>query len=105
MGTAVRRNFSIGVGGQVLTVREQRSKRDAMAAPSSGGGIGTPYNGNSVAVRRSARVGIGTRYNARDAGMSRAAVRWDPKISSTAPVRVPRPSLHQISRGAVRATN
>src|SRR6266849_3053506 len=25
--------FSIGVGGQVLTVREQRSKRDAMAAP------------------------------------------------------------------------
>jgi hypothetical protein len=33
MGAAAWRNFSIGVGGQVLTVREQRSNRDAMAAP------------------------------------------------------------------------
>src|ERR1700680_525596 len=32
-GAAERRNFSIGGGRQVLTVREQRSKRDAMAAP------------------------------------------------------------------------
>ena len=31
-GAAVRRNFSIVVGRQVLMVREQRSKRDAMAA-------------------------------------------------------------------------
>jgi hypothetical protein len=33
MGAAAWWNFSIGVGGQVLTVREQRSKRDARAAP------------------------------------------------------------------------
>ena len=30
---AAWQNFSIGVGGQVRTVREQRSNRDAMAAP------------------------------------------------------------------------
>ena len=30
---AVWQNFSIGVGGQVLTVREQGSNRGAMAAP------------------------------------------------------------------------
>ena len=30
---AAWQNFSIGVGGQVLTVRERRSNRDAMAAP------------------------------------------------------------------------
>ncbi len=37
MGAAARRNFSIGVDGQVLTVREQRSNRDAMAAPRAAG--------------------------------------------------------------------
>ena len=50
MDAAVRRNFSISVGGQVLTVRERRSKRDVMAAPRSGGGIGTPCNGKCGGV-------------------------------------------------------
>jgi hypothetical protein len=68
MGAAVRRNFSIGVGGQVLTVRAQRSKRDAMAAPRAAWGVGRRHHGNSAAFGGSARVGIGTHYNARDAG-------------------------------------
>ena len=59
---AAWQNFSIGGGGQVLTVRERRSNRDAMAAPraawesvgratenaAAGGAIGTQYNGGDA---------------------------------------------------------
>ena len=65
---AAWQNFSLGVSGQVLTVREQRCEARCDGTPASGVGIGTPYNRNSVAVQRSARVEIGTRHNARDAG-------------------------------------
>src|SRR6266849_10167793 len=60
--------FSIGVGGQVLTVREQRSKRDAMAAPRAA--WESVHRTTEIWWRSSERrrVGIGTRYNAGDAG-------------------------------------
>jgi hypothetical protein len=57
---AAWRNFSIGVGGQVRTVREQRSKRDAMAAPRAA--WESVHRTTEIRWRsqRSARVGIGT---------------------------------------------
>jgi hypothetical protein len=94
---AAWRNFSIGVDGQVLTVREQRSKRDAMAAPRAAWGIGTPYNGKFGGVRR---VGAGgNRYAIQRSRrwMSRADVRVGPKILFDRPGRDPHPVLHQIS--------
>jgi hypothetical protein len=58
----------IGAGGQVLTVREPRSNRDAMAAPRAALESVRHATENAVALGGSARVGIGTRYHARDAG-------------------------------------
>src|SRR6266851_1958925 len=60
-------------------------------------GSGTSYRAR---CGRGAVVGAGgNRYTIQRSRrwMSRADVRWDPKFCSTAPVRVPRPSLHQIS--------
>ena len=88
---AAWQNFSIGVGGQVRTVRERRSNRDAMAAPRAawesvgrarkcGGVRRVGAGGNRYAVQRSRRW------------MSRADVGWDPKICSTTPPGNPIPS-------------
>jgi len=64
MGAAAWRNFSIGVGGQVLTVREQRSNRDVMAAPRVPG----------ESVRRTTEM---RRRSAVGAGGNRYANSWD----------------------------
>lgn len=68
MSRASRRNFSIGVGGQVQTVREQRSEREAMATPRAAWESVRGTAENAMAFDGSARVGIGARYGAHDAG-------------------------------------
>ena len=88
MGAAVERNFSIGVDGQMLTVRGAVVEQRCDGSLASGVGIGTPCHGNAAAFGGRRRWEIGTLYNARRRWMSRADVRWDPKICSTAPPRV-----------------
>src|SRR5205814_623018 len=57
VGAEVWRDFSIGVDGQVLMGRKQRSNRDAVAAPRGAWEIKKPYQGNAEAFRRSAQGG------------------------------------------------
>jgi hypothetical protein len=44
-----------------------------------------------VGDARAARAGIGTQYNARYAWLSRSAVMWGPRFTSTGPVQEPSP--------------
>jgi hypothetical protein len=50
-----------------------------------------------MAARRAARVGIGTKYNALR-WLSRTAVRWGPRFTSTGPVQEPPPLASLVSR-------
>src|SRR6185369_7748911 len=79
---AVWQNFSIGGGGQVLTVREQGSNRDAMAAP------------------RAAWESVRSRTLATLEEQSRC--RGGPKICSTAPPETPSPRASNFPRGVAR---
>jgi len=84
MGAGGVAEFFDRVGGQVLTVREQRSNRDAMAAPRAAW----------ESVRRTTLATL----------MSRADVGWDPKFGSTAPPETPSPRASNFPRGvALRA--
>ena len=93
---AAWQNFSIGVGRQVRTVREQRWNRDAMAAPRAA----WEWVGRATEMWRRSAVGAGgNRYAIQRSRlwMSRADVGWDPKFSSTAPATDPIPSSIKFS--------
>jgi hypothetical protein len=80
----------------VLTVREQRSKREAMAAPRAAWESGTGYNGKCGGVRR---VGAGLE-SVRDTTLAtldeQSGRRVGPKILFDHPAREPHPLLHQV---------
>ena len=54
-------------------------------------------DGEAVAFERAAQDRNGYAVHRLLRGLSRADVRWGPRFCSTAPCRIPRPLLHQIS--------
>src|SRR5713101_3333245 len=94
---AAWQNFSIGVGGQVLTVREQRSNRDAMAAPRAAWEIG-----QARATENAAAVGGRCRWESVRSTTGetldeQSRCRVGPKNLFDRPARDPQPLVHQIS--------
>src|SRR3984893_16826151 len=92
---AAWQNFSIGVGGQVLTVREQRSNRDAMAAPRAA------WESVGRGTENVAACGGGCRgESVRDTTLAtmdeQSRCRVGPKNLFDRPARDPHPLVHQI---------
>ena len=92
---AAWQNFSIGVGGQVRTVRERRSNRDAMAAPRAA------WESVGRATENAAAFGGRCRWESvRDTTLAtteeQSRCQVGPKNLFDRPARDPHPLVHQI---------